>query len=156
MATAFVGCNTNFQWLVWKLQNNMMHLEPYRHNQLMSVDVAIHELKWRCHNKMQNHNVPSMVLWSQSPSQINKFYPAGMKQEIGIWNCNWPNTLHLGILTIKYAKQGIWCIRKLRKKWSQIYLCIIYCLLAWLCRDNTTSACAMQMCGVWIGRLYVD
>ena len=45
MAAAFVGHNTDFQRLVRKLQIDMTHSEPYRHNQLQSVDVAIRELK---------------------------------------------------------------------------------------------------------------
>jgi hypothetical protein len=53
MAAAFVGHNTNFQQLVQKLQINMTNSEPYRHNQLQNVDVAIREVKRRWRNKMQ-------------------------------------------------------------------------------------------------------
>ena len=47
MAATFVGHKTDFQRLVRKLQINMTHSEPYQHNQLQSVDVAIRELKRR-------------------------------------------------------------------------------------------------------------
>ena len=50
MALSFVGHNTDFQRLLRKLQINMTNSEPYRHNQLQSVDVAIRELKRRWRN----------------------------------------------------------------------------------------------------------
>ena len=45
MAAAFVGRHTDFQRLVQKLGINMTYAEPYRHNQLQQIDVAIRELK---------------------------------------------------------------------------------------------------------------
>ncbi len=41
MAAAFVGRHTDFQRLVQRLGINLTYAEPYRHNQLQQVDVAI-------------------------------------------------------------------------------------------------------------------
>ena len=62
MAAAFVGRHTDFQRLVQKLGINMTYAEPYRHNQLQQVDVAIRELKRKWRNKMGSRNVPRR-LW---------------------------------------------------------------------------------------------
>jgi hypothetical protein len=45
MAAAFVGQHTDFHRLVQRLGINLTYAEPYRHNQLQQVDVAIRELK---------------------------------------------------------------------------------------------------------------
>ncbi len=62
MAAAFVGQNTYLQRLVQQLGINLTYVEPYRHNQLQQVDVAIRELKQKWHNKMGSRNVPQR-LW---------------------------------------------------------------------------------------------
>ena len=58
MASAFVGRHTDFQRLAQRLGINMTYAEPYRHNQLQQVDVAIRELKRRWRNKMGCRYVP--------------------------------------------------------------------------------------------------
>ncbi len=62
MAAAFVGQHTDFQRLVQQLGINLTYAKPYRHNQLQLVDVAIHELKCKWHNKMGSNHVPR-CLW---------------------------------------------------------------------------------------------
>ena len=62
MAAAFVGRHTDFQRLVQQLGINLTYAEPYRHNQLQQVDVAIQELKQKWCNKMGSRNVPRQ-LW---------------------------------------------------------------------------------------------
>jgi len=71
MAAAFVGRHTDFQRLVQKLNINLTYAEPYRHNQLQQIDVAIRELKCKWHNKMGTKNVDA-------------FYPTGMTRSFGI------------------------------------------------------------------------
>ena len=62
MVSAFVGRHTDFQRLAQRLGINMTYAEPYRHNQLQQVDVAIRELKRRWRNKMGCRYVPRW-LW---------------------------------------------------------------------------------------------
>jgi hypothetical protein len=62
MAAVFVGRHTDFQRLVQQLNINLTYAEPYRHNQLQQVDVAIQELKQKWRNKMGSRNVPRR-LW---------------------------------------------------------------------------------------------
>lgn len=62
MATSFVGHHTDFQRLVRKLGVNITYSEPYRHNQLQQVDMAIRELKRRWRYVMGHKNVPRQ-LW---------------------------------------------------------------------------------------------
>jgi hypothetical protein len=85
MAATFVGHNTDFQTLVRKLQINMMHSEPYRHNQLQSVDVAMRELKRKWRYKMQKRNVPRR-LWCfglEHQARLMNFIPRGRNERTG-------------------------------------------------------------------------
>ncbi len=62
MVAAFVGQHIDFQRLVQRLGINLTYAEPYRHNQLQQVDMAIQELKQKWHNKMGSRNIPR-CLW---------------------------------------------------------------------------------------------
>ena len=79
MAAAFVGRHTDFQWLVQRLGINLTYAEPYRHNQLQQVDVAIRELKQKMAQQNGIYECPTttMVFWDRAPSLTDEFYPAG-------------------------------------------------------------------------------
>jgi hypothetical protein len=79
MAAAFVGQHTDFQRPVQRLGINLTYAEPYRHNQLQQVDVAIRELKRKWRNKMGSRNVPRH-LWCFGPkhqARLMHFIPRG-------------------------------------------------------------------------------
>ena len=85
MASAFVGRHTDFQQLTQRLGINMTYAEPYRHNQLQQVDVAIRELKRRWRNKMGHKYVPRR-LWCfglEHQARLMNFIPRGRHERSG-------------------------------------------------------------------------
>ena len=62
MAAAFVGRHTDFQQFVQKMNINLTYAEPYCHDQLQQIDVAIRELKCKWRQKMGSCNIPRQ-LW---------------------------------------------------------------------------------------------
>ena len=85
MVAAFVGRHTDFQRLVQKLGINMTYAEPYRHNQLQQVNVAIQELKRKWRNKMGSRNVPRR-LWCfglEHQAKLMQFIPRGHNDRSG-------------------------------------------------------------------------
>ncbi len=83
MAAAFVGRHTDFQRLVQRLGINLTYAEPYRHNQLQQVDVAIQELKQKWCNKMGSRNVPRQ-LWCfglKHQARLMHFIPRGHNKQ---------------------------------------------------------------------------
>jgi hypothetical protein len=85
MAAAIVGQHTDFQWLVQRLGINSTYAEPYRHNQLQQVDVAIQELKQKWRNKMESRNVPRH-LWCfglEHQAHLMHFIPRGHHEQSG-------------------------------------------------------------------------
>lgn len=85
MAAAFVGQHTDFQKLIRKLGINMTFAEPYRHNQIQSVDVAIRDLKWHWQSKMLKRNIPRR-LWCfglEHQARLMNFIPRGRNERSG-------------------------------------------------------------------------
>ncbi len=85
MAATFVGRHTDFQRLVQKLNINLTYAEPYRHNQLQQVDVAIRELKRKWRQKMVSRNAPRR-LWCfglEHQARLMHFIPRGHNDRSG-------------------------------------------------------------------------
>ena len=85
MAAAFVGRHTDFQRLVQKMNINLTYSEPYRHDQLQQIDVAIRELKRKWRSKMGHKNVPRR-LWCfglEHQARLMHFIPRGQNERSG-------------------------------------------------------------------------
>jgi hypothetical protein len=81
----FFGRHTDFQRLVQQLGINLTYAEPYRHNQLQQVDVAIQELKQKWRNKMGSRNVPQQI-WCfglEHQARLMHFIPRGHNKRSG-------------------------------------------------------------------------
>ncbi len=85
MAAAFVGRHTDFQRFVQKMNINLTYAEPYRHDQLQQIDVAIRELKRKWRQKMGSRNVPRR-LWCfglEHQARLMHFIPRGRNDRSG-------------------------------------------------------------------------
>lgn len=85
MAPSFVGHRTQFQALVRKLGIKMTFSEPYRHNQLQRVDVAMRDLQRRWRTKMLYKRIPSR-LWCfgiEHQAKLLQFIPRGRNERSG-------------------------------------------------------------------------
>ena len=85
MAASFVGQHTDFQALVRRLGIDMTFAEPYRHNQIPSVDIAIRDLKRGWRSKMRKRNVPRR-LWCfglEHQARLMNFIPRGRNDRSG-------------------------------------------------------------------------
>ncbi len=85
MAPNFVGHRTRFQALVQKLGINMTFSEPYRHNQLQQVDVAMRDLQRRWRTKMTSKRIPPR-LWCfgiEHQAKLMQFIPRGHNERSG-------------------------------------------------------------------------
>ena len=85
MAATFKGQHTDFQALVRKLGINMTFAEPYRHNQIQSVDIAIRDIKRGWRNKMRKRNIPNR-LWCfglEHQARLMNFIPRGRNERSG-------------------------------------------------------------------------
>ena len=85
MAATFVGPHTDFQRAIRKYGIKMTFCEPYRHNQLQQVDVAIRDLKRRWRLTMTSKNVPCR-LWCfgfEHQARLMLYIPRGRNERTG-------------------------------------------------------------------------
>jgi hypothetical protein len=85
MAATFTGRHTDFQKAVNEYGIKITFAEPYRHNQLQQVDVAIRDLKRRWRHVMTTHNIPRR-LWCfgfEHQARLMQFIPRGHNERTG-------------------------------------------------------------------------
>jgi hypothetical protein len=79
MAATFTGRHTDFMKPIKKYGIKVTFAEPYCHNQLQQVDVAIRDLKRRWRHVMSTHNIPRR-LWCfgfEHQARLMQFIPRG-------------------------------------------------------------------------------
>jgi hypothetical protein len=85
MATTFTGRHTDFQQAINKYGIKLTFAEPYRHNQLQQVNVAIQDLKRRWRHVMTTNNIPRR-LWCfgfEHQARLMQFTPRGHNECTG-------------------------------------------------------------------------
>ena len=85
MAATFTGRHTDFQRAINKYGIKLTFAEPYRHNQLQQVDVAIRDLKRRWRHVMTTNNIPRR-LWCfgfEHQARLMQFIPQGHNERTG-------------------------------------------------------------------------
>ncbi len=84
-ASFFTGPHTDFQKAIRKYGIKMTFNEPYCHNQLQQVDVAIQDLKRRWRKTMTSKNIPNR-LWCfgfEHQARLMQFIPRGRNERTG-------------------------------------------------------------------------
>ena len=85
MAATFTGRHTDFQRAINKYGIKLTFAEPYRHNQLQQVDVAIRDLKRHWRHVMTTNNIPRR-LWCfgfEHQDRLMQFIPWGHNEHTG-------------------------------------------------------------------------